>query len=463
MQPGLNIGIGSWIDAQYSGADTWPTLPPAAIPFELRHLSVLEAAQDLTRVAELALLANRQSGSSGVNGTDDVPNYLWEVHQENIHNMITAVSVLTRAQREELARANEILYKGDGLTISDRYALYNETRRIYEDLVVQSASAAEVQLAYTNWVTLGHKALIEEAIATKLMLTRTISRLAAANDMANIEHALMATGGDVPYAPTLFTPISAVSPEYWTEAEVDFQALEDAIKPQISRTSWQQFRANKTGRVHFRFVSVDLIRPWFTVSVYEADDWRLASGPDAVVATGNGEAGTLPSYHSRLYMAQILDIRQVTASPTSPILPRPNLPVVPLGPPSSNLPDPLGPPPSQPTLTRPSSNAIGAAAAKAESGGAVSLPVRPVIDTHRLSTIEATPHLTVGTVGRTATIQKLDIMSATNRIEFVQAQVAASASSEVSTPSMDGTSYLVGFGRTNLPKCPNPNPKYKWP
>jgi len=499
MQPGLNIGIGSWIDAQY-GNPALPAFPALPIPFELRHPTSLVTPDDLARTAELALLANRLGSPDSVYDTSGIPVYLWERHQSNIRQMVTAASTLSAEQQDELSRVDSLLYKSDGFTLSDTYALYIETREIYQELVAQGAGAQEVELAYTNWLTLGHKALIEEAIASKLGLTRTTSRVVAQNDVSKIEMALTSMGGDVPHAPTTFAPLSAISTAHWTEAEVDFQALEDAIRPQVSRTSWTRFRANKNGKVRFRFICVELIRPWFTAVLYEADDWRLASGPDALVASGDGRSGTLPSYFSQLYMAQILDIRHQNGAANRPQKPtlvlRPDRPlqnittsaragVFTTGPASA-----IQVTRSHPLATFRPKNAAGRPAGTARTpggdratrgtktpinrtraGSTVRLsgitastvaPVRPGVTTVSLSRIESRPHYQLGSAGRIAIIQKLDRLSALNRLNFVQAHLVATSPPGPAPPA-DTTTYLVGFGRTNLPRCPDPNPNYQWP
>jgi len=457
MQSGLNIGIGSWISRQYD-ATSEPALPPTAIPFELNHLSDLETPEDLARATELSLLANRQVAGSGPYETSGPPRYLWEVHQGIIREMITAVSSLTSEQRQELARANEVLYKPDGYTISDRYALYQETRQIHQDLVAQGASAEEVQATYQDWVALGHKSLIENAIATKVALTERTSRLLAQDDISKIDHALMAMGGDVPYAPTLFTPLSAVSTEHWTEAEVDFQALEESIKPGVPRTSWRQFRGTAEGRVRFRFIAVDLIRSWFTPAIYAADDWKMSSGD--MVAGGNGLDGALPSYLSRIYMAQILEVRREPKPTPRPQKP-PRFAVEPI-PAKLRLDTRLV------AKKRASLGSMQSRQLKSKNPTRSSARLRPAIvrprpATHRLSRLEAKPHIKMGKIGRIARIQKLTAIVARNRVNFVEAQLAQPAAAPQPKPSSEPNTYLVGFGRTALPRCPNPNPNYQWP
>jgi hypothetical protein len=79
-----------------------------------------------------------------------------------------------------------------------------------------------------------------------------------------------------------------------------------------------------------------------------------------------------------------------------------------------------------------------------------------------VSHLAAKPHLKIGTAGRIARIQKLSPVLATNRVNFVQAFLAAPAIGRPPVPD-EPTTHIVGFGRTYLPTCPNPNPNYQWP
>lgn len=475
MHRGLNIGIGSWIDAQ-QGSDALPALPINPIPFRLSHLSDLETPEDLARATELSLLCNRQGEPGGTYSLGDIPSYLWEVHVENIRRMVTAVAPLTGEQRRQLDHANGVLYQEDGFTMSEQYILFQETRQAYQELVAQGASPEEVQAAYEAWVVAGNKGIVEEAIATKLSLTRASSRLLAQGDLGKIELALMSLGADIPNAPTLFTPISAVSTEYWTEAEVDFQALEDAIRPGAPSGAWKEFRSNKLGTVRFRFVSVELVRSWFTAAIYAADDWKLANG--GLVASGNGQEGNLPCYYSRLHLAQVLDVR---SRPASRPRPQATLPLVRPGMsqailaarlPNRSLGHRSGPTTRiSPRLAKPAPARPGTVRAQTIGSRSnadplpiaarvSSLAVRPA--SLGVSHVALKPHLTLGSEGRIARIQKLSPILAANRLTFVQGVLVAPSTKPEPSPTEPST-FIVGFGRTYLPRSPDPNPNYQWP
>ncbi len=497
MQNGLNIGIGSWIDARQS-ASALPAFPTTAIPFELRHFGDLSTPADLARAVELSLLANRVDNGGTVYESNAIPAYLWERHRQTVGTMESALSTLSTAEREALARADAVLFGLDGFSISERYTIYMETRRIHEDMVLQGASPSEVNGAYQDWVVLGHKVEVEAALATKVTLGRGTSRLKAADDVSRIELALGSLGGEVPIAPTLFTPISAVSTEHWTEAEVDLQALEDAIRPQVSLTAWRQFRQNKNGKVRFRFATIELMRAWFSVSIYEADDWRLPAGSQTVVADGLGHEGQLPAYFSRLYMAQILEIRNEPVRPTPPI-DRPPIILPPIVRPRIERPPIIRPQIGglpgtlhdlrisqksialRPTPVRAMRGPTALAAESAANAGASSdtrvrgvtrrnvtvgttasrRPATAVIAQQGISRLDLVPHQLIGVTGRISKIEKINAITASNRLSYAQILIATTANQP--SPPQDNTTYLVGFGRTNLPACPNPNPNYQWP
>lgn len=472
MQRGLDIAIACWIHEQH-GSDGLPALPAVSIPFELRHFSTVTTSEDLERAATLALYANRIPGSGTDYEAGAVPAYLWDRHKANIQDMIHAVAILSDEERGELARVDAILYKPDGYSISDRYALYREYRQIHQDLQLQNADPALVNSAYTDWVVMGHKAAIEEALAAKVALAKSTSRLSAAEDVTKIDIALGALGAGNEFAPTLFAPISAASTEHWSEAEVDLQALEDAMAPEVQRAAWNAYRGNKTGKVHFRYIGVDLLRSWFTASIYQADDWRLADGADGPIAAGDGHRGRLPAYYSRLYLAQILDIREVKPSrpePSPPAPPRPSA--------FSKLkiqPRIAGSVRVRPVRTRAlePSRVTGAqpvmrglkARARTTALPERARPVKRPVFKARFSHFEAKPHIALGKTGRIARIQKLDPVSVLGKVDFVKHKLGGTTASELpeDKPLYDSTTYLVGFGRTRLPACPNSNPNYLWP
>lgn len=461
MQQGLNIGIGAWI-AQQAGVNTLPVLPASAIAFSPRALSLLETPEDWASAGELSHLANRVVGAGCAYDSDPIPTPLWTLHENLLNRMEVAVSTLSTAERNALAAADTVLLAADGLTPSPRYQLYLEYKHLHEELVLQHAPTEAISFAFSEWVTFGHKQAVEEALATKTRLSRNTTLLTARQDVQQIDLALQTSGSEVPFAPTFFAPVSASSAQHWLEAEVDLQVLEDALPPEAPWNLWRQFRANRTGSVRLRFAVLELLRPWFSADLYAARDWKLPShaGEEALVADGIGKTGKLPSYLSRVYVAQVLDVRLQSADP--PAGTTPPLPVVihagvllqhsfasgVVKPLFNTLPRTLNPDTVRllPAMT---------------------IPLKPVVKTRPAwnNMLLAQGVLTQGVAGKLARIHKLDSMAASGRLQLANQllePVPANTPAPVPQPPPQASTYIVGFGRTHLPYCPDPNPHFQW-
>lgn len=481
MQQGLSIGIGSWIDSRHGNGGN-PAFPVDAIPFKLKHMSSLHTSEDFIRAAELSLLANRVDDNGWTYGNSGIPEYLWSRYRQTLGNMETAISSLTQAERDRLAEANEILFEANGFNMSDRYAMYEETHRIYEDLVTSRGDADDIQKAYEKWVVFGHRDAIDNALAVRMnLLERESTRLIAANDISQIDVSLDSIGSDVPFLPTLFTPLSASSTEYWNDAEVDFQALEDTIRPEVSRNTWHQFRAKKSGKVHFRFIAVDLIRPWFSAMIFTKDDWRLADNQESIVADGLGGKGQLPTFYSKLYMAQIIEVENTPSAPpvhwwkpkdivvlgngvlgTSMLLQSRSMAAVTA---TQSLPVRIT---LQPSVMAARSMLVSTSARRGV------IPRRSVLSTNltrmtrpmamplRVTPVNTKLYSVIGEVGRSSKVRKLTATLAASKLEYVKALLYETKINQEPASTNEQTTYLVGFGRTNIPACPNPNPNYQW-
>lgn len=89
--------------------------------------------------------------------------------------------------------------------------------------------------------------------------------------------------------------------------------------------------------------------------------------------------------------------------------------------------------------------------------------VKPV-NTLKFSRLNRIPHIKTGLQGRISMVQKITAATAASKLRFTQAALAQQATATQTQPSpTDHPTYLVGFGRTNLPACPNSNPNYQWP
>lgn len=450
MQQGLNIGLGAWI-AQQAGVNTLPILPATAIPFHPQHLGTITTTEEKLRAEELAHLANRMVGIGCEYGSDALPQQLWDVHKALWSTLDIAVSTLNSAERVALAAADSVLLAEDG-TPSQRYQLYLEYRRLHEDLVLQTADPAAVSFAFSQWLTFGHKQAVEEALATKTRLSRNTSAITAQHDIQQIEMALTAGGGETPFVPTFFSPLSASAIEHWLEAEVDFQALEDTLPPEAPWGLWRQFRANKTGSVRLKYIVLDLLRPWLNTDLYAARDWRLPQGETAMVADGNGRAGQLPAYLSKIYLAQVLEVRQqATPVPTYPPLVFQPLPVV------VHTAAFAG-------VVKPRLNAMPRALSMVTAAPLAASSIRPVsLSKPAWANVKLGEGVLIqGVTGKLARINKLDAVAASGRLQLAEQLLKPQPVPLPTPPPASTYTYIVGFGRTHLPYCPNPNPQFQW-
>jgi len=466
MQQGLHFGIAAWIHERdgSDGAVAFPTVPMA---FSLRHFSHLESPRDLTLATEFALLANRGGQHAWRFDAGGSPPRLWELLPAIYADMQFALVPLTDEQRAELARADSVLFEDDGITVSTRYALYLEARELYQRLVRENADAAEVAAALSDWEVQGHKAAVEEALAVKTSLQRTSSRVNVQESRSRVEMALSSLGTSVPIAPTYFSPLSAESTDLWTEAEVDFDALEAALPGNLPATQWHRYRSRREGSVRFRFASVRILRPWLNQGIFDADDWRL---PGAPLSAGDGLQGRLPALYSRLYLAQLIDVR-VRPKPKPAPKPKLNVLATRLKPLtlSSRVRVRSAPPRVRTTVATaramnpagPPGVRRGAALTTARAQRVkVTATARPAPLLKGGSALLLKPHLRLQQAGRLSLIQQLTGTQATQRLELAKAVLNKRPTA---APAQPAATYFVAMGRSPVPACPNPNPNYQWP
>ncbi len=451
MQQGLHMGLGCWISTRGAGASR-PLLP--ALPIALRLPSAVEevSADDLARRRDLSLHANRAFGAGCLWDAGPAQPRLWERHEDVLRRMVPAVSALPPAERQRLADANALLYDLH-LQPTLAYRLYLEHRQNHRDLTDAGAAPDVITQALLAWRVQGFKEVIENALAVQNLLTRTSSVVTANQDVLRMENERLTSGADVVTMPTFYSPVSAADPSLWLEADLDLDALESTVTEPELRPSWDQFRARKIGSVRFRFAVIELQRPWFTPSIYAARDWRLPAEDPQPVADGLGRTGLLSAYVSHLYLAQVLDVRVNT--PPSPV-PTPSLPGPILRPPRSR-PDllPRKPPLQalqmaaiEPVATRGLTRSLTAAQASGPSAAAaLAGPSRmSILPDARLSLL-ASPLIQA----------RLDFAAIRLTRPGASAPPPASSTQAPLEPI-----YLVGLGRTALPPCPDPDPRFQW-
>ena len=162
----------------------------------------------------------------------------------------------------------------------------------YQDLQDGGGSPAEVAQAMANWMVLGFKQAVEDALEVITRLSSRSSRNLAQNERASLEPVRLPVRGELSFAPTYFAPISALARETWMEAKVPFEDLDHMVGNDPTSGKWKAYLANRVGEVVFNFIVLRCLRPWYTPALYRADDWRF-SGRETLVSKGNGREGLL--------------------------------------------------------------------------------------------------------------------------------------------------------------------------
>lgn len=455
MQDGLHIGLAAWINEQWS-TGSLAVYPPSPIATELVDLEAVRDVSDLTKAAEFALLVNFVARQNQVADTFSSISPLWEVHRYILGRMDFATEPWTSVEKAQYQAARDILYTTDAsgqLAPSRKLHLYEEMKGAYQDLQKSGGSQTELAQALANWMVMGYKQAVEDALEAIVRLSSRSSRNQAENEEALLEPSRLPIRGDgLPFAATYFAPISAIARETWMEATVSFEDLDAAVGNSPAGSKWRAYRANRTGEVLLSYAALSCLRPWYTPSLYQADDWKLSAG-DAPVSKGNGSDGLLPAYVDAVYLVSVKDVT-VRAMPPRP-LPWPSQPPRPAargflaaGLAETRFAQPKsldfsGPPRQGVVAKAPgtvgglmSAQPSGTALTSAASTGRFSVLNRGVV--RRLTAVDLTQRYVVAQ-------------------EFLEGKIRQSAP----TPEAPKI-YVAGFGCTKIPLAPNPNVNYSW-
>jgi hypothetical protein len=442
IQDGLHVGLAAWITAQRGteGFVAWP-----AIPFST-ELTTFENAltmANLRRVAEFARMVNFCPHKGQYAEPFSQSGLLWEVHRKLLEDMEFALRPWTEAEDAAWKSAKQVLYEtGDSGTesISRVFRLYDEYRIAYSELATAGADPAALIGVLADWLAIGKKMEVESALSTLNRLALRSSLPEAQSAALVLNPSLLPATDDDSYAPTMFSPVSAVNTDTWLTAEATLDELNQAVGDLQPRSKWDAWRGTRSGVVRFRFATLEIRRPWFQPALYDADDWRLPSG--AAASMGDGTVGVLPAYVSALYLAVVDDVRVAST------------------PPPLRLPELARPPRLQLDLV-----GLRALTSVARPGPAL-LPKGVPLAVHAadVSVIrsERSMHLPAFH-GRLAHFGKIELLTqqrVLRRVEIAN-DMAGSAlpAPEVRTPPV----YVVGFGCQPVPAAPRPNPNYTWP
>jgi hypothetical protein len=455
VEEGLHIGLAAWIDAQREGGGfpVWPALPFAT---RLVHLEDVQTMHDLVQASEFSRMVNFVPRLGRYAESFVTSSVIWEIHRDLLERMIFAVRAWTLKEDADWKAARATLYDyapPNGLpTMTQAFRLYDEYRIAYADLLAATADPAELAAAHASWIAVGHKLEIEAALATINRLAQRSSLPEAEAERLALEQSRLLATGDASYAPTAFSPLSAVSEDNWLSAETTIEELEHAIGDAEPRAKWAAWRVARSGSVQFHYAILDIRRPWFTRALYEADDWRLDD--ESTVSKGDGVGGELPAFVASVYCVKIDELR----TGPKPLLTG-----------SGNANTPVASTIGQARLLGMSRRSIGNGLSLSQvpregvmataSTHHFPVPTTAPVVTPMLAQSTRVPSLQLreAPFGR---VERVGISDFLSRLLLADAVISgqvepdnAAASSEI---------YVVGFGCTRMPTSPLPNPGYQW-
>ena len=83
--------------------------------------------------------------------------------------------------------------------------------------------------------------------------------------------------------------------------------LDSAVGNSPTSGKWKAYLANRAGEVLFDYIVINCLRPWYTPTLYQADDWKLST-EDTLVSKGNGTEGLLPAYVDAVYLVSVKNV-----------------------------------------------------------------------------------------------------------------------------------------------------------
>jgi hypothetical protein len=453
MQDGLHIGLAAWINEQRS-TGSFAVYPPSPIATELVDLEAVQDVTDLTKAAEFALLVNFVARQDQVADTFSSISPFWEVHRDILGRMDFATEPWTNAEKAQYEAARDILYTTDAsgqLAPSQELHLYEEMKSAYQDLQKSGGSQAEIAQALANWMVMGYKQSVENALEAIVRLSSRSSRNQAENERALLEPSRLPIRGDgLPFAENYFAPISAIARETWMEATVSFEDLDAAVGNSPAGSRWRAYLANRAGEVLFNYAAISCLRPWYTPALYQADDWKLSAG-GTLVSKGNGSDGLLPAYVDAVYLVSVKDVTVRAMPPPPPPWP----------PPRPRLGGLLTTGVAEARLAQPKS--LDSAGPPRKGVVAKATNTASGLMSAQLSGTILTSTASAGRFSalNPGTVRRLTAVDLTQRYmvahEFLEGKIRPTV-----RPPEAPKIYVAGFGCIKIPLAPNPNVNYSW-
>lgn len=476
MQDGLHIGLSAWIHRQRKSAG-FAVYPASPITTKLTEIEGIQDISESAYAAEFSRLVNFIPRLGQLADPFNETTVLWRVHRDVLVMMDHATEPWSEAERASYQAAQDVLFTTDAagfLTPSRKRLQYDEYRiayldlqRSYQDLQLEGSSSAqemrelagEIAAAWADWILSGYKNEVDNAFETITAFGARSSLGPAQNEALLLSEDPPGIGlrfhGDMEFAATYFAPISAIDRLTWSEAKVSFRELDDAVGRNPPDSQWKGYLENRVGEVSFSYVVLNCMRPWFSSSLYQADDWRLRH-EGTQVSKGNGAEGLLPAYVEAVYLANVTDVTN-----SSPYRPNPR---------NNGGSGRLGELRMQPTL---SSRALGHTTANSKRmGKEMDSPL--IMRQHKVlkvdipntgAPVKATllPPRANFVATKTGQVRKLASADVRYRYAVMQAYLADQSWRPTTQPEITSSQiYAVGFGCEKIPFAPNPNVNYRW-
>jgi hypothetical protein len=389
-----------------------------------------------------------------------------------------AMRAYDEADARRLAEARKLLYVTDesGWQVpSPTYLAYQEFRRIVEQLEEGSHTAEELKEAYADWVAIGYKTEVDAALAVLDRLAHRSSQTDADRERYSLADEFLLSSGEQRFAPTYFAPLSASHETSWTRVVVPYSELR-RLAPAIAGAANMFAQGASDGECEFTYTVLNVLRPWLSAQLYQADDWKLGSGD--LVSDGAGVSGRIPAYPESVYVVRILRMSPPIGPGTDGGRPTQQGPIGLPRPPVVKWPQIVKRPP---VVKRPLGQAVrfpdreNAGPLKADLGSGDKVQAGKmspgVVSGTWTTTVSQDPlRAPIGTLGRPGQPVKALPAAWSWRLARVRLidELRTQEPEEAHVPAADpapataSEPLVVGFGCALLPPAPRPNEAYSW-
>ena len=406
--------------------------------------------EDEFRQAELVRIANLVPKKGKIAEPFGPGAPLWEQMLDVLDRMVFARRALTDPEAATLESARKVLYLDGGTGgLSPRFRAYLEMRSVVQTLQESGAAVEVQQAALTDWLTLGFKNEIEQALADVIRLAARSSVVEAMSCRAQLDDSRLLSAGDITYAPTSFYPMSAASSQTWAIAEVPLDELSSCAARTFPSSS-VTFGSASLARCRFAFSMIETVRPWPFAQLLSRDDWKLFTGENA--SLGDGVHGTIPAYVQTLYAASVIGL---SATPT----PSPRIPADQL-----QLALPRGGTPLRitalPRIAKRSDVSLGGDIADGVRAGQIA--VRDPSPLASLGTVQRPRDMALVRrfqipLNRSEWLARLDNLQSGRPVLHGDEPGGGTAPIDLASGA-----NIVGFGCVVVPASPQPNEQYQW-